>query len=644
MLRAAQSRPPRADAAALFQRGNVLHDEGRLDEAIEAYQASVRLQPDLAQAHNNLGVALRARGHLDEAIAACREAVRLQPTYASAWSNLGSVLQRRGRFEEAVPAYLESLRWNPKHATAHYNLGCALRLLGRADEAAAAFRAALRLKPDLADAHSNLGAVLREQGDLDAAREAYQNALRLKPQWGGPAAQIAHLCREMAEWNELEQRTAVLRQAIATDAPLSRGIPPFSVLTAGTTRAEQLRSARQWAAHAQLALAERSLYREPRSKGSPRPLRIGYLSADFHDHATGYLIAGLLESHDPHAVHVTAYSYGRPSTGSLRDRLRAACAQFVDVSGLSDEEAALRIAADAIDILVDLKGYTQHARTGILTFRAAPIQVQFLGYPGTMGTPLVDYLIADPFVVPEAHSADYDEQIVRLPDCYQPNDPGRIVGPTPTRLEAGLPETGLVLCSFNENYKITPALFDVWMRLLQSAGDSVLWLLESNRWAADNLRREARARSVDPDRLVFARRVPNPTHLARLALADLMLDTYPVNGHTTASDALWMGLPVLTCSGDTFVSRVAGSLLQTMGLVELVTASLDEYERKARELSMQREALAQLKATVRERRHASALFDAVRFARHLERAYQVMWDRHVRGEAPAAIAVEQIGI
>ena len=260
-----------------------------------------------------------------------------------------------------------------------------------------------------------------------------------------------------------------------------------------------------------------------------------------------------------------------------------------------------------------------------------------------MGTRVVDYLIADHFVVPDAHLGHYDEHVVHLPDCYQPNDPQRAIAATPTRAEAGLPEAGLVFCSFNETYKITPTMFDIWMRLLQAVPGSVLWLLASNRSAPGNLRREAGLRGVAPSRLLFAPRVSQAVHLGRLALADLVLDTLPVNAHTTASDALWAGVPLLTCPGETFASRVAGSLLQTMGLPELITDSLQDYERTARELAEHPERLARLRALVQERRLTSPLFDSTRFARHLEAAYRAMWARYARGEPPAGMSIAAIG-
>ncbi len=627
------------DATARYENGNTLYEQGRFNDAIAAYREAIRLKPDYSEAHNNLAVTLQALGRTDEAIAAYREAVRLQPDYATAWSNLGGALQQQGNLNGAIDAHREALRIKPDYAMAYYNLGNALRAQRHTNEAIDAFRMAAKLKPDFAEAHSNLGAILHEQERLEESLAAYQEALRSRPHWGSAAAQVVHLLRELCQWNGLVPRVAALRQAIVANAPLAKGIPPFSMLVADTTAAEQLECARQWVAHKGLRARDQvpaaSHEREPR-------LHVGYLSADFHEHATAYLIAGMLESHDRRAFKITAYSYGRPDASPTRRRLISACEDFIDIADITDEAAAARIRDDHVDILVDLKGYTQHARTGILVYRSAPIQAQFLGYPGTMGTRLIDYLIADRFVVAESQFQWYVEQIVHLPECYQPNDPKRAIGSTPTRAEAGLPSSGIVFCSFNETYKISPAMFEIWMRLLHALPTSVLWLLSSNRWAPDNLRREAQVRGIDARRLIFAPRVSLAAHLGRLALADLVLDTLPCNAHTTASDALWSGVPVLTCPGETFASRVAGSLLLTMGLPELITDNLEQYEQRALELAENPKRLAALREKVKENRRTSPVFDAGRFTRHLEAAYHAMWNRHIRGQAPAAISIAAI--
>lgn len=621
-----------------FEEGNELYAQGRFDEAIAAYRQALHWKPSHAEAYNNMGAALQARGRIEEAETAYHDAVRLKPDYATAWNNLGSILQEQRKPHEAVAACRRALQLDRSYPTANYNLGNALRSLHKLPDAADAFRAATRLKPDFAEAHSNLGAVLHEQEQLKEALEAYQTVLHLKPNWGHAAAQVMHLKRELCDWQGLDILEAKLRQALETNAPLAHGVPPFSMLAASISAADQLRCARLWATHKRLhhrVDPPRAAVREK----APQKLRIGYLSADFHKHATAYLIAGLLDAHDRQAFEIVAYSYGMDDGSPIRARLQSAFSAFNEIGTMSDAEAAAAIHGDGIHILVDLKGYTQHARPGILAYRPAPLQVQFVGYPGTMGTRLVDYLIADSFVVPPDHFGWYDEQIVHMPECYQPNDPDRIVGSTPTRAHAGLPDTGFVFCSFNEAYKITPAVFDIWMRLLQAVPGSVLWLLASNSWATENLRRQASQRGVDPERLLFAPRLPQAAHLGRLGLADLVLDTLPVNAHTTASDALWAGVPVLTCPGNTFVSRVAGSLVKTAGLDELITESLEAYENKALELASQPSVLESLKAKVQEAQQTSALFDAARFASHIESAYRAMWDRHAHGKPPAHITI-----
>ena len=324
---------------------------------------------------------------------------------------------------------------------------------------------------------------------------------------------------------------------------------------------------------------------------------------------------------------------GRDDHSEIGARLRKAFDHFVDLSGLSDDEAARRIHADGIDILIEMKGYTAGARTGISARRPAPVQASFIGFPGTMGADFIDYIIADPFVLPMDQQDAYSEKIVHLPHCYQPNDASRLIAEvTPTRAQCGLPEQGFVFCSFNNSYKLTPAFFDIWMRLLRVAPGSVLWLLESNNLVKDNLRHEARQRGVDPDRLIFSPKLPSPEHLARHRLADLFLDTLPYNAHTTASDALWAGLPVLTCVGDTFAGRVAGSLLNAVGLPELVTTSLDDYEDLARQLSCGDPDLLQgLRHKLLGRRLASPLFDSARYARNFEAALTQMWENFSRG-------------
>ncbi|HEX6690242.1 MAG TPA: acetylglucosamine transferase, partial [Burkholderiales bacterium] len=396
--------------------------------------------------------------------------------------------------------------------------------------------------------------------------------------------------------------------------------------------------------------------RHVREKAPPRPalwqgvryrherIRVAYLSADFHEHATAQLAAGLFERHDRARFELTALSYGPDDGSAMRRRLAGAFERFVDVRSRSDEEAARLLRELEVDIAVDLKGHTTGARQAILARRPAPLQASYLGYPGTMGAPYVDYLIADRVVVPEAHQPFYSEKLVYLPDCYQVNDAARPIAPrTPSRADAGLPAEGFVFCCFNNNFKILPPLFAVWMRLLGAVPGSVLWLLEDSAAVKRNLQAAAQAAGVAPGRLVFAPRLPPAEHLARHRLAGLFLDTLPYNAHTTASDALWAGLPLVTCAGSAFAGRVAASLLQAAGLGELATSSLEEYEALALRLARDPGALGELRGRLAAGRTSAPLFDTDRFRRHIEAAYVTMWEAWQRGEPPRHFAVAATG-
>jgi predicted O-linked N-acetylglucosamine transferase (SPINDLY family) len=366
----------------------------------------------------------------------------------------------------------------------------------------------------------------------------------------------------------------------------------------------------------------------------PAKLRVGYLSNDFNNHATATLLIQALEMQDRSRIEVRAYSYSNDDGTPLRRRIEAAFDAFVDVSTVTDAQAAQRIRDDGVEILVDLKGYTRHARPGILALRPAPIQAAWLGFPGTSGMSFIDYAIVDPVVVPPSKSDEFTEKLAWLPDCYQPNDRTRTIGPAPGRAACGLPEDGFVFCCFNHTYKIRPEIFDVWCRLLRDVPGSVLWLLESNARARENLEREAQARGIEARRIVFAPRATTEAHLARLQHADLVLDTLPINAHTTASDALWAGAPIVTCVGDAFVGRVCASLLGAVGLPDLVTADLGAYESLARSLATEPAHLASIRDRLRVGRDRGALFDGERFARELDALLLRMAERWRAGLEP----------
>jgi predicted O-linked N-acetylglucosamine transferase (SPINDLY family) len=626
-------RPDIADAYNNL--GTVLQDQGRLDEALAAFAAAIERRDDHAEAHFNRGVVLRAQGRLELALAAWRDAMARRADYVEAINNAGIALQELGRLDEAQATFERIFRLRPAHAEAHNNFGAVLLGQGRADAALGAFQQALTLRPDYPEAFYNLGNAWRELGKLEGAIAAYQSALRLRPDDADAFSQLVYHRWRACDWTDYGADQARLIELVRRG---SARVPPFYLLATPATPEDQLACARRWIAP--IAPPPESVFRHAAPRERDR-IRLGYLSADFHQHATAALAAELFEQHDRARFEVVAYSYGPDDASPMRERLARAFDRFVDIRPLSHRAAAERIRDDEVDILVDLKGYTQHARPQIAAYRPAPVQVSYLGFPATMGAEFIDYIIVDGFVAPAAAQPLFAEKLVHLPGCYQVNDRRRAIAVSPpSRAGCGLPHADFVFCSFNNSYKITPDFFAGWMRLVAAVPGSVLWLLDANDLAARNLRREAERRGVDPARLVFAPRAPLAEHLARHRNADLFLDTLPCNAHTTASDALWAGLPVLTCAGNTFAGRVAGSLLTAMGLSDLIAASPAEYERIALALARDPRKLADLRARISRAREASPVFDLPRAARHLEAAYARMWQRWCDGESPVAFSVD----
>jgi protein O-GlcNAc transferase len=620
--RAIELKPEFVDA--YHNLGNALREDGQADAAANAYRRVIQLRPNSADAYNSLGNALRDAGHLQEAIAAYTEAIRLKPHNAEAYNNYAAVLQDQGRLDEAIATYQHVIGLRADYPAAYSNLGAALRRQSRRQEAIAAYRQAIKLKPDFADAWGNLGNALQDDGQLEETIAAYERATELRPDHADALSQLVHQRQHACDWTNFETDQARLLEIVRSG---KSAIAPFVLLASTASAADQLLCAQKWTQGVRRIVPQSEQFQHA-SIGSEGKIKIGYLSADFHEHATSYLAAELFERHDRSRFAIAGYSYGPDDHSEMRGRVIHAFDEFVDIRKLSHAEAANRIHQDKIDILVDLKGYTVHARTEILAYRAAPIQVNYLGYPGTMGADFVDYIITDAFIAPDDDQQFYSEKLVHLPHCYQPNDSKRqIAQRIPSRAEAELPEDAFVFCSFNNSYKITPTFFSIWMRLLSNVHGSVLWLLRSNALVEKNLRREAENRGIDPKRLIFASRTSLAEHLARHRQANLFLDTLPCNAHTTASDALWAGLPIITCSGNTFAGRVAGSLLHAAGLAELVTSSAEDYEAVALALAHSPERLSDYKRKLKDQRRSSSLFDICHFTKALEAAFQTMCDR-----------------
>lgn len=613
--------------------GTVLKDQGQLDAALTAFEQASALQADYAETHYNRGTVLQEQARLEEALAAYGRAVALRPDYVEAANNAGIVLQELGRHTDAIDLYRRMARPTPAHADLHNNMGTALLADGRPEEARQAFEQALASRPDFPEAAYNLGNALRELGRLADALAAWQRALQLRADYPDALSQLVHHRALACQWDhytaDQEKLLAMVRSGVR--------VPPFYLFSTPATVADQRLAARQWIAP--IWPPQQTRFQHQRSHSGDR-LRLGYLSSDFHQHATAQLMAGLFEAHDRDRFEVVAYSYGVDDGSPMRARLRGAFDRFVDVSGLSHRDAAKAIHQDQVDILIDLKGYTRGSRPMIPALRPAPVQVSYLGYPATMGADFIDYILVDRFVVDDAEQAGFSEKLVHLPVCYQANDShfARATSAT-SRRDWGLPEQGLVLCCFNNSYKLSPGIFDIWMRLLSATPGCVLWLLATNELAEAHLRKEAAARGVDPARLVFAAVVPSAAHIERHRHADLFLDTLPCNAHTTASDALWGGLPVLTCRGDTFAGRVASSLLNAVGMGELVVTSLEQYELMARALLADPIRLRAMRQKIERKRDVNALFDLATLTRAIETAFERMWQRHLAGLEPQAFAV-----
>ncbi len=563
------------------------------------------------------------RGLLDQAATCFGTAFTRDPGFVPAYNGLGLVLMALGALPEALERFDTAIRIAPNFASPYINRALVLHTLGRSEDALASLDRAIKLAPDNANAHSNRGGIFGELRRPVEAVAAFDRTLAIKPDYRHVAGLRLFNKGHMCDWSNLDRELNDLVARLDRGEPAS---PPGPLISLLDRPDAQRKMAESWIASD--CRENPSLGPLPK-RARPARIKLGYYSWDFHRHATASLIAELFERHDRAVFEVIAFSFGPQTGDEMEQRLKTGVDRFIEVGAIREADIARLSREMEIDIAIDLKGITVGHRLGIFAHRAAPIQVHYLGYPGTIGAPYIDYLIADETVIPESHRRFYRETVVTLPNSYQVNDSKRTAADrTYTRAELGLPDEGFVFCSFNNNFKIMPAVFDVWMRILTAVSGSVLWLLEDSELAAANLRTEAFARGIDPARLIFAQRVAPEDHLARQKMADLFLDTRPCNAHTTASDALWVGLPVLTQPGETFTGRVAASLLKAVGLPELVVSTAAEYEAMAIALATDPARLQALKDRLAANRATAPLFDIALFTRNIEAAYVQMIDKH----------------
>jgi protein O-GlcNAc transferase len=630
-----------ADPGTLHLLSVVETARGRISQAIAAAERLLAIAPDHADARRNLGALLAQQGRLGEALPHLERAVALEPGNRGGLENLGTAYIELGRYAEAVAVFDRAIALAADAAAAHRGRGVALASLGRVDEATASLRRASELDPQAAVNWAELGSVLRRQGDLAAAIDCLKRALELDPGDANAAARLLHQLDQACDWAAAGALRPIVRRQTAAALAAGRRPPepPFANIGYDDDPASNFALARAWAEAARRR-AGPPLEARPAPAADGR-IRVGYLSHDFREHAVAQLLVRTIELRDRKDFRVFAYSTGPDDGTPLRRRTEAAFDRFHDLHGRDHRTIAERIAADGTDILVDLTGITQGARLEIAALRPAPVQATWLGFPGSSGADFIDYLIGDPTVTPPSFAPHCGETICRLPHCYLPTDPDQPIAAEPIgRAEYGLPADALVFVSFNQAYKIEPAMFDCWMALLRALPGAVLWLWRTNALMAENLRREAAARGVAGERLIFkADRAPKPRHLARLGLADLALDTRIYNGHTTTIDCLWAGLPVVTLEGRHFASRVSASLLRAVGLPELVARDLETYRAIALEQAQDAEARMRFRAKLRANRSTEPLFDAPRFARNLERAYRAMIDAQRDGGSRRPIEI-----
>jgi protein O-GlcNAc transferase len=624
------------------------------DSALAAWEKAAALSPQQAEAHFRIGDFRRRRGEYGAAIACYEAALATGSTHPVLLNNLGLALQQAGRWAEAERCYRRALEQQPGLVEANANLADLLRVEHRYADAAAWYARAAALNPDVTSLWLNLGACQHRTGALASARASFERALALQPD--DPQALISvasslnteqryaealpliekalaleptlatasnlllYVRQQICDWRDLDRLVEAQRSSLAR--PEAPAVPPHNLLALAYTPGEQLAAARKWVAQEIKIAFPVAASRPPRVDGR---LRIAYLGPDFRMHPLANLLSGVIEAHDRSRFEVFGYSLGPDDGSAARARFAAAFDHFVDIRAESFEATAQRIRDDRIAILLDTSGFVVLARPEILAMRPAPVQISCIGFAGTLGASFYDYLLTDRFVSPPEQQPNFTERFMHLPHCYLPGDDKRAVSPAPSRRDCGLPDAAFVFCCFNASYKILPVVFDVWMRLLLQVSGSVLWLLQSDPAVARNLRAEALRRGVAPERLVFAARVPLAEHLARHAVADLFLDTFPCTAHTTANDALFVGLPVLTCAGETFASRVSGSQLLAIGLGELVTYDLAAYEALALKLARQPETLAGYRTRLRANRDTAPLFDTAAYTRALEALLLTAW-------------------
>ena len=624
----------------------VMYDSLNLPEnAIKYYNEAIRNQPKYADAYNNIGSAHIKLDNFDKALEAYNKVIELTPNHAYAHNNLGNIYIRKKMYQKAIKSFKNAIFFDAKYADAFNNLGDAYLEIDNIREGHIAYEKAVAIDPNHVKALIKLGYLHEGNKKHKRAINVYKKILALQPTNETILVKLNFQQSFMCEFDTIKTyKTKIKKAGTKTNhiAPLS--MMPFDDAPERQKLRAELYVNRLYPEKSiKLNFKDHKMLKDFEPKVNTNKIRLGYVSADFNSHAVSYLIAGLIESHNRDNFEVFGYSLDSKNSDKMNHRMRKAFDKYIECDDLSNEEVALRIKREDIDILVDLNGHTLGSRTGIFAYRPSKIQINFLGFPGTMGASYIDYIISDYTVIPDKFKEFYNEKIIRLPHTYMPTDNKRIIADKLiTRKEMGLPQKGIIFCCFNNSYKISHIEFDIWMRILSKIKDSILWLkIDNNDTARENLRNAALKRGVDPSRIIFAEYLSMEEHLARYALADIFLDTFNYNAHTTACDSLWAGTPIVTKSGKSFVSRVAGSLLTAIDIPELITNSELEYENLILKLASSPDNLKKIKQKLHENISIKPLFDTKKYTHYLETAFIKAFTNHSSGNKPIDIDISE---
>ena len=619
-----------------IQQAITAHQEGRLEEAEQLYRTILKVEPNHLDASNNLGALLFKLGRFDEAEKSYKKAIELKSNFSEGHFNLGNTLQKLGRYDEAEASFRKAIEFKPDYGEAHFSLGNILKTLSKFNEAEASFRKAIEFKPSYGKAHFNLSNTLFQLGRFDEAEVSYKKAIELKPDIDFLLGYLIHTKMHLCIWDDLSNDLDLLTKKINNKEKV---FSPFSLLSLVDEPSIHRKAAE---INSNNMFPKLDIFPKIIPYHNHKKIRIGYFSPDFKKHPVSYLTAELYEIHDRSKFEIHAFSFGPDTKDAIKIRIKAGVDYFHDVRTMSNRDIVKLVRSLEIDIAIDLAGFTGHSRTKIFAMSAAAIQVNYLGYAGTMFSNYMNYVIVDRIVVPKNQKKNYLEKIVYLPNSYMPNDSTiKVSKKSFTRKDFGLPDTGFVFCSFNKHYKIYPTTFASWMSILSQVEGSVLWLSNGNITSINNLKKEAKKAGINEDRLFFAPYVSlMEDHLSRIKLADLFIDTLPFNAHTTASDALRMGLPVLTCIGNSYASRVAASLLEAVNLPEMITSTQEEYETLAIQLATDPEKFKTIKNKLVSNLPTAPLYNTSLYTRHLEAAYQIMYKRYQDGLDPDDIEID----